>query len=78
MNNEYIVIYEGKAKKVFSHDDIDNKNLLVEKLDFLKIDLIVIGPEIPLANGLADFLRKKDKSNSIRNCFKKYCLWLFV
>ncbi len=39
--------------------DIDNKNELVEKLNFLKIDLIVIGPEIPLANGLADFLRKK-------------------
>ncbi len=40
--------------------DISNKNELVEKLDFLKIDLIVIGPEIPLANGLADFLRKKE------------------
>ena len=40
--------------------DINNKNELVEKLNFLKIDLIVIGPEIPLANGLADFLRKKD------------------
>ncbi|WP_288225197.1 phosphoribosylamine--glycine ligase [uncultured Prochlorococcus sp.] len=40
--------------------DINNKNELVEKLDFLKIDLVVIGPEIPLANGLADFLRKKD------------------
>ncbi|WP_288261855.1 phosphoribosylamine--glycine ligase [uncultured Prochlorococcus sp.] len=40
--------------------DINNKNELLEKLDFLKIDLIVIGPEIPLANGLADFLRKKD------------------
>ena len=25
----------------------------VEKLKILKIDLIVIGPEIPLANGLA-------------------------
>ena len=40
--------------------DINNKNELVEKLNFLKIDLIVIGPEVPLANGLADFLRKKD------------------
>jgi len=40
--------------------DIKNKKELVEKLDFLKVDLIVIGPEIPLADGLADFLRKKD------------------
>ena len=40
--------------------DINNKNELVEKLDLLKIDLVVIGPEIPLANGLADFLRKKN------------------
>ena len=37
-----------------------DKNELVEKLYFLKIDLIVIGPEIPLANGLADSLREKD------------------
>ena len=40
--------------------DINNKNELVEKLALLKIDLIVIGPEIPLANGLADFLREKN------------------
>ncbi len=40
--------------------DINNKDELVEKLDFFKIDLVIIGPEIPLANGLADFLRKKD------------------
>ncbi|WP_320682412.1 phosphoribosylamine--glycine ligase [Prochlorococcus sp. MIT 1314] len=40
--------------------DINNKNELIGKLNFLKIDLIVIGPEIPLANGLADFLRKND------------------
>ena len=39
--------------------DIKNKNELVEKLNSHNIDLIVIGPEIPLANGLADFLRKK-------------------
>ena len=40
--------------------DIKNKNQLIEKLNFLKIDLIVIGPEVPLADGLADFLRKKE------------------
>ncbi len=40
--------------------DIKNKKELVEKLDFLRVDLIVIGPEIPLADGLADFLREKD------------------
>jgi len=40
--------------------DINNKNELLEKLTFLKINLVVIGPEIPLANGLADFLRKKN------------------
>ncbi len=40
--------------------DIKNKKELLEKLDFLKVDLIVIGPEIPLADGLADFLRKEN------------------
>ncbi len=40
--------------------NIKNRKELLEKLDFLKVDLIVIGPEIPLADGLADFLRQKD------------------
>ena len=40
--------------------DINNKIKLVEKLNFFKINLIVIGPEVPLSEGLADFLRKKD------------------
>ena len=48
----------NKCKRILI--DINNKKELVEKLDFFKIDLVVIGPEIPLANGLADFLRKKD------------------
>ena len=40
--------------------DLNNKKELVQKLDILKIDLIVIGPEIHLASGLADFLRNND------------------
>ncbi len=47
----------NKCKRI--EIDINNENKLLEKLDFLKIDLVVIGPEIPLANGLANFLRKK-------------------
>ena len=39
--------------------ELKNTKSLVEKLNSLKIDLVVIGPEIPLANGLADFLRDK-------------------
>ncbi len=47
-----------KCKRIFI--DINKKNDLIRKLNFLKIDLIVIGPEIPLANGLADYLRKNN------------------
>ena len=40
--------------------DYENKNLLYKELIKLDISLVVIGPETPLANGLADFLREKD------------------
>ena len=40
--------------------DLNENKELIEKLNFLKVDLIVIGPEIHLAEGLADFLRKKN------------------
>ena len=39
--------------------DYENKNLLIQTLNSLEIDLIIIGPEIPLAKGLGDFLRSK-------------------
>ncbi len=39
--------------------DYENRNLLIQKLIELNIDLVIIGPETPLANGLGDFLRSK-------------------
>ena len=40
--------------------DYSDTSKLIDKLIELNINFIVIGPEIPLANGLADVLRKKD------------------
>jgi len=40
--------------------DIIDKKDLINNLKILDIDLVVIGPEIPLAAGLGDYLRKND------------------
>jgi len=51
----------GKIKKCQNINlDYENKNLLVQTLNSLEIDLIIIGPEIPLARGVGDFLRSKN------------------
>ena len=51
----------GKIKKCQNLNlDYENKNLLIQTLNSLEIDLIIIGPEIPLAKGLGDFLRSKN------------------
>ena len=47
-----------KCERVFI-DFFDTKNL-VEKLIYLDIELVVIGPETPLAKGLGDILRSKN------------------
>ena len=64
VKNVYLVPGNGGSERINKcqkiNIDIQNKNVLVEKIYSLKIDLIVIGPEIPLANGLADFLREKN------------------
>ena len=49
--------HKGCKRLDISEDDQDG--LLQASMD-LDIDLILIGPEAPLASGLADFLRKKD------------------
>ena len=40
--------------------DIIDKKDLIKRIKSLDIDLVVIGPEIPLAAGLGDYLRKND------------------
>ena len=60
----YLIPGNGGSERINKSErikiDLNNECELLEKLNFLRIDLIVIGPEIPLANGLADFLREKD------------------
>ena len=64
VKNVYLIPGNGGSERINKckriNFDINNRSELVEKLNFLKVDLIVIGPETPLANGLADFLRKEN------------------
>ena len=47
-----------KCKRILI--DYLDRSILVEKLISLEIDLIIIGPETPLADGLGEFLRSKN------------------
>jgi len=50
-----------KIKKCIRIDlDTTDKKEIITKLNSLEIDLVVIGPEIPLAEGLGDYLRKNN------------------
>ncbi len=58
----FIIPGNGGSKEINKCENLDinisDIKSLVNKFDELKIDLIVIGPEIPLANGLGDKLRE--------------------
>ncbi len=60
----YLIPGNGGSEKIKKCQtlnlDYENKNLLLQTLNSLEIDLIIIGPEIPLANGLGNFLRSKN------------------
>ncbi len=64
IKNIYLIPGNGGSGKIQKCQnlklDYENKNLLIQTLNSLKIDLIIIGPEIPLAKGLGDFLRSKN------------------
>ena len=58
----YILPGNAGSKKINKSEriilDLNNIEELIKKLNFLDIDLVVIGPETPLANGLGDILRE--------------------
>ena len=60
----YILPGNGGSKKINKSErinlDLNNIEELIKKLNFLNIDLVVIGPETPLADGLAEILRKNN------------------
>ena len=64
IKNIYLIPGNGGSGKINKcqnlHINYENKNLLIQTLNSLEIDLIIIGPEIPLAKGLGDFLRSND------------------
>ena len=39
--------------------DIDDFNKIAEFIKVSKIDLVIVGPEKPLVNGIVDYLEKK-------------------
>ena len=64
VKNIYILPGNAGSKKINKCErislDLNDIKALTSKLKFLKIDLIVIGPETPLADGLGEVLRKNN------------------
>ncbi len=64
VKNIYILPGNAGSKKINKCErislDLNDIKALTSKLKFLNIDLIVIGPETPLADGLGEVLRKNN------------------
>ncbi len=60
----YILPGNAGSKKINKSErinlDLQNIEELIKKINYLNIDLVVIGPETPLADGLGDILRKNN------------------
>ena len=60
----YLLPGNAGSKKINKSErislELSNVKELIKKLNYLKIDLVVIGPETPLAEGLSDVLRAND------------------
>ncbi len=60
----YLLPGNAGSKKINKSErislDLSNKKELIKKLKYLNIDLVIIGPETPLAEGLGDILRKNN------------------
>ena len=60
----YLLPGNAGSKKINKSErinlDLNNTKVLTSKLKFLNIDLVVIGPETPLAEGLGEVLRRNN------------------
>ena len=61
INKIYCIPGNAGTSNVATNLNIDflNFNKLLTAIKFYKIDLVIVGPELPLVKGIVDFLRKK-------------------